>query len=166
MSLGKICPSCGHDNELNARECANCNMPFQYDERTPGVSVEFRSDPSTQEVKRVPDRLPPNVIALQVVSDPAPILIPYQSQQRIILGRDLPEGDFYAVDLSSHRAQVLGVSRQHAVIHIADDDCMLEDLNSSNGTWLNEARLLPQQPVPLEKGDLIRLGHLMIFISF
>jgi len=162
----KVCPSCLQENDLDALECSHCGMPFQPDAHTPGVSVELRSDPSTQEVQRLPSRLPPNMIALQVVSDPTPILIPHESQRRIVLGRDLPEGDFYAVDLTAYRAQVLGVSRQHAVIHITEDGCTLEDLNSSNGTWLNEARLLPQQPVSLEKGDLIRLGHLMIFISF
>lgn len=143
-------------------------MPFQFDGRTPNVSVEMKSDPSTQEIERVltTPPPPPNLIALHVVSDPNPLLIPYQLSQRIILGRDIPEGDFYGVDLTAYRAKVLGVSRQHAAIDILEDGCAIEDLNSTNGTWLNETRLVPQQPHPLTTGDLIRLGHLMIFVSF
>jgi pSer/pThr/pTyr-binding forkhead associated (FHA) protein len=38
----------------------------------------------------------------------------------------------------------------------------LEDLNSTNGSFLNEARLAPGQPVPLQNGDQIRLGTLVM----
>jgi hypothetical protein len=143
-------------------------MPFQFDIRTPNMSVEMRSDPtSTQEIERTLRKPPPpNMLALYVVSDPNPILIPYEKQQKIILGRDMPEGNFVSVNLTDYHAQDMGVSRQHATILILDEGCVVEDLNSTNGTWLNEARLVPQQPHPLLSGDLIRLGHLMIFVSF
>jgi hypothetical protein len=163
----KICASCQQENEPLALSCSNCGMPFQFDVRTPNVAVELKRDPSTQEIERsLKKPPPPNIIALHVVSDPSPILVPYQHSQRIILGRDIPEGDFLGVDLTHYRAQVLGVSRQHAIIRITDEGCVLEDLNSTNGTWLNETRLVPQQPHPLQSSDLMRLGHLMIFVSF
>lgn len=108
---------------------------------------------------------PPNNIALCVVSDPSPILIPYQIQQCIILGRDMPDGNFVGINLSNHHAQVLGVSRQHVAIQILDEGCVAEDLSSTSGTWVNELRLTPQEPHPLQSGDLLRLGHLMIFFS-
>ena len=142
-------------------------MPFQFDVRTPNVSVELRSDPSTQEIERALKKPPPpNMIALHVVSDPSPLIIDTQDQQKIILGRDIPKGDFVGVNLSNYRAQSLGVSRQHAAIRVYEESCTLEDLNSTNGTWLNEFRLVPQQPHPLQSGDMLRLGHLMIFVSF
>jgi hypothetical protein len=142
-------------------------MPFQFDVRTPVVAVELRSDPAAQEFERsLNSPLLPNIIALHVVSNPSPILIDYQSHQQIVLGRDIPEGDFIGINLSNYHAQVLGVSRQHATILIEDEGCAVIDLNSTNGTWLNETRLVPHQPHPLQTGDLIRLGHLMIFVSF
>jgi pSer/pThr/pTyr-binding forkhead associated (FHA) protein len=134
---------------------------------TPSVAVELANDPDLQRIERALNKPPPpDTIALHVVSSPNPILISYQSQRRIILGREISEGDFSAISLSDYHAQDLGVSRQHAVIHILDDGCTIEDLNSTNGTWVNEARLIPQQPHPLQNGDLLRLGHLMIFVSF
>jgi transcriptional regulator with PAS, ATPase and Fis domain len=41
----------------------------------------------------------------------------------------------------------------------------LEDLGSSNGTWLDGARLLPQQPAVLASGDLVRLGKVYVWLE-
>lgn len=166
MSQRKVCANCLQANEIQQLVCSQCGMPFQFDVRTPAVPVEMRCDPSVQDEVCLSRRVPPNVIALHVVGDSRPILVPFRDQQRIILGRNLPEGDFSALDLTHYRAQVLGVSRQHAVIHVEDGDCTLEDLNSTNGTWLNETRLQPNQPHSLSTGDMIRLGQLMLFVSF
>jgi hypothetical protein len=166
MKQYKICASCQHENEMDVVECTHCGLPFQFDVRTPVISIEFQTDPSAQAAELVYKKPPPNIIALQVVNETNPVLVPYEDYQRLMLGRDMPEGDFHAVDLSDYSAQVLGVSRQHAVIHVMEDGCTIEDLNSTNGTWLNETRLAPGQPHSLQSGDLIRLGHLMIFISF
>lgn len=47
-------------------------------------------------------------------------------------------------------------SRQHMQIYFDGNNYILEDLNSSNGTFLNGAPVL--QPVPLKNGDTIRIG--------
>ncbi|MFT7285966.1 MAG: pSer/pThr/pTyr-binding forkhead associated (FHA) protein [Halieaceae bacterium] len=48
-----------------------------------------------------------------------------------------------------------GVSRRHAIITIGDDGIRLADLQSSNGTYLNEKRI---EDAPLRDGDVIRLN--------
>jgi hypothetical protein len=48
------------------------------------------------------------------------------------------------------------VSAKHAMIHLAGDDLTLEDLNSTNGSFINEAQLRGSRP--LRAGDQIRLG--------
>jgi|688.fasta_scaffold643428_2 hypothetical protein len=52
------------------------------------------------------------------------------------------------------------VSRRHAVITWIhhSDRWFLCDLNSSGGTWLNSAPLLPNNPEPLDYGDKFWLG--------
>ncbi|MCI0462880.1 MAG: SpoIIE family protein phosphatase [Gemmataceae bacterium] len=50
------------------------------------------------------------------------------------------------------------VSRQHAQILHADDDFFLEDLNSSNGTFLNGTRLSPRVRVRLTERDTFQIG--------
>ncbi|MEL6406309.1 MAG: FHA domain-containing protein [Chloroflexota bacterium] len=49
------------------------------------------------------------------------------------------------------------VSRQHAVITYRDGVFMVDDLGSSNGTFVNDQKI--EQPFPLFAGDLIRLFH-------
>lgn len=49
-------------------------------------------------------------------------------------------------------------SRQHAVIIYENDKLTIEDLNSSNGTFLNRARLNPAKAEPLKPGDIIQIG--------
>jgi hypothetical protein len=51
-------------------------------------------------------------------------------------------------------------SRQHALIHFdeAAGTIMLEDLNSSNGTYVNRERVYPGQPRQLFVNDTIQIG--------
>jgi phage tail-like protein len=51
------------------------------------------------------------------------------------------------------------ISRQHLLISWRiDDKYQVEDLNSSNGVWLNEVRIPPRLPQELTEGDAIRCG--------
>lgn len=55
------------------------------------------------------------------------------------------------------------VSRQHAVINYRDGIFMLTDLNSANGTFVNDAQL--SEPFPLASGDEIRLYVPCLYFS-
>ena len=60
------------------------------------------------------------------------------------------------------KAQVLlqqaGVSRIHAMIVKEGRECILEDLNSTNGTWVNEKCLEPRTRYVLKQGDKVRFA--------
>jgi DNA-binding winged helix-turn-helix (wHTH) protein len=53
-----------------------------------------------------------------------------------------------------------GISRLHARIVIGTDGATLEDLGSTNGTWLRGERVVA--PTPLRDGDDIRLGPVAV----
>lgn len=53
-----------------------------------------------------------------------------------------------------------GVSRRHAQITRAEGQVYLEDLSSSNGTFLNGVRLQPGLQSPLKHQDEVRFGSL------
>jgi ABC-type multidrug transport system ATPase subunit len=55
-----------------------------------------------------------------------------------------------------------GISRRHAEISRRDNQHIIEDLNSTNGTFLNGARLAG--PTPLRSGDIIGLGQVVKLI--
>ncbi|MBW4644078.1 MAG: FHA domain-containing protein [Goleter apudmare HA4340-LM2] len=51
------------------------------------------------------------------------------------------------------------VSRTHAQIRLDGSNYLIEDWGSSNGTFLNETKLEPLTPYPLNIGDKIDLGQ-------
>jgi hypothetical protein len=50
------------------------------------------------------------------------------------------------------------VSRQHARLHITQSGVMIEDLGSTNGTYL-EAKIPAHQPVPLKQDQVLRIAE-------
>ena len=50
------------------------------------------------------------------------------------------------------------VSRQHAQILAVDGQFHVEDLGSSNGTYLNGQRISAHRPVPISERDLLQVG--------
>ncbi len=55
------------------------------------------------------------------------------------------------------------VSRRHARLEIVDDDLVLTDLGSSNGTYVNDTRVTRQVLVP---GDRVRIGRYELTWTF
>lgn len=53
-------------------------------------------------------------------------------------------------------------SRQHAVIRCEQGLLTIEDLNSSNGTFVNRSRLYPGQNRALRAGDIIQIGTVQL----
>jgi hypothetical protein len=76
-----------------------------------------------------------------------------------LLGRtDAGSGIFPEIDLSPFDPSSK-VSRRHARIWRSSEEFLLEDLNSANGTLLNEAEAVtPKQARPLKDGDILRVG--------
>ena len=77
-----------------------------------------------------------------------------------LVGRSDPHSNIFPeVDLSKFDPETK-VSRRHARIWRKGDQFLIEDLNSVNGTVINDAvKLAPRQPRVLESGDKLRLGE-------
>jgi pSer/pThr/pTyr-binding forkhead associated (FHA) protein len=85
----------------------------------------------------------------------------------IILGRKDPDtGDMPTIDLTTSQGLSKGVSRRHATIVRRDGALHIVDNNSANGTFLNGQRLVSGQPRILRDGDDVRLGHLILRVTF
>ena len=90
-----------------------------------------------------------------------------QVAQQAILGRYTPSSATQPrIDLTPYGAYDKGISRMHAIIRRTDAGLIIEDLASSNGSWLNSQRLRPYIPGPLRSGDHLRLGQIEIEIHF
>lgn len=75
----------------------------------------------------------------------------------LIIGRD----PAVAVSLASSE-----VSWHHARVSLLADGYSITDLNSTNGTFVNDQRLTPETPEPIRKADAIKIGEFFLnFIS-
>ncbi len=98
-----------------------------------------------------------NEIMLMTEGDKPPLVL--NVTEKVTLGRE-------HVGLEAYEAFRLGVSRSHAAIHQRGGRFYVEDLGSTNGTWLNERALRPHRSYRLANGDCVRLGELQLWVYY
>jgi pSer/pThr/pTyr-binding forkhead associated (FHA) protein len=89
-------------------------------------------------------------------------LVPFPpGKTALIVGRqDAVENIFPDIDLAPYGGDERGISRQHARIFAEGTQILIEDLGSTNATYVNQKRLDQGQPHPLNDGDTLWLGHM------
>lgn len=96
-----------------------------------------------------------------VAATGSPLLIPQKDE--VLIGRADPRGKVVPdIDLSVYGGGTAGVSRQHARLLRTGEGWMIEDLRSTNGTFVNDRRVPASQPTPLNDGDSVRCGQLVL----
>ncbi len=75
----------------------------------------------------------------------------------LLLGCPDP-GIFPDIDLTPFGGTTRGVSRRHALLRFNGGTWTITDLNTTNGTFVNGARLSPNVPTPLYDQAKLRLG--------
>ena len=107
--------------------------------------------------------LPGGSIAFYVPGLDEPVIVIGES--KILLGRQGIETNSASSSINlSEGGLYLGVSRHHAAITLQNDKYFIEDLASTNGTWVNETRLQPHKAYPLLDGAKVRLGDMVIVV--
>ena len=168
-------------NEVGAKKCIYCNTPLrgQTSQNTvlfrnahevtgalPDSYADFLDAPAPPTERFMDFELPSKGIVLINLENGQPIAM--QEEEAFILGRTSTEIKTREplIDLTELDALELGVSRVHAMIRQTKDGYQIIDLDSSNGTWLENQRLVPKQPYPLDSGDRIRIGRLNMLAFF
>jgi hypothetical protein len=156
------CSNCGNEIALPATQCDRCGSSISSGHTTISHPEPAINDPS--QVAR-PLQPRPGMLALYIMGEEQPLLI--RDKGVVNLGRFTAEDHIPPdIDLTPYQAHVRGVSRHHARIMSTQDGYVLMDLNSSNGTWVNEQPLTGEEEYPLNNGDMIRLGQLIMFIYY
>ena len=89
--------------------------------------------------------------------------IPLPPGDEIFVGREDPvSGIFPEVDLTPHGGEEGGVSRQHARIIVEGGNYFVEDLDSTNFSFVNKQKLAPKTRQPISDGDEIRFGRVVV----
>lgn len=166
--------------------CEECGEPFIRKEETSVETSQCMAANSSAHA--ILNDLPPNDTSPDIADRPAPAWVPgfgtpdqvilhlQDSNRRfeidmfdapVILGRADPRIGFEPeVELTPYDALKLGVSRRHAIISWSNNGVTIEDLDSSNGTFLNGHRLSPHFRRLLRDGDLVALGELVMRVYF
>ncbi len=84
-------------------------------------------------------------------------------RSEVLIGRADPvSGIFPEIDLTAHGGDEGGVSRKHCQVTLAGNQFFVQDLGSTNGTWLDAMRLQPNTRVALDSGKQLRLGKVVL----
>ena len=124
-----------------------------------GIAAPETPPPAVAEpVRRLPPEAKPKLVVLR--------------GQRVNAEYPLYEGDNYigraddqAVDIDLEDQEPpdrIWSSRQHALIAYEDGLLTIEDLNSTNGTFVNRMRLYPGQKRTLLVNDIIQVGNVQL----
>jgi hypothetical protein len=161
---GQPCEKCGVLNALDAPNCSVCGSPLPAGIRTVNTGNLDNDDISKPEVRWGTAYFGEQSV-LRVRIDHIGEIIEARFDAECILGR--AGGEVTPnVDLSPYDAQKMGVSRAHAKLTHENATIMLQDMDSVNGTFLNGEKLVPHQPRVLRNEDELRLGQMILRVSF
>lgn len=174
----RTCPNCSTDNPADALFCENCGYDF-----TTGQLPRPLTPPDAADVQPVPPPVSdpgsadggswvaevwvdPDWYTAQGVTDPlpsagAPVVVPL-AERTVLIGRTSASRNIHPqIDVSADN----GVSRRHAQLSTDGQRWWIEDLQSSNGTFIGGAgeplpadAIAPGQRVELEDDDRVYVG--------
>jgi pSer/pThr/pTyr-binding forkhead associated (FHA) protein len=158
------CPECGHINRAGALICESCHADL-YESLLEKVATKQLSRFQTREFTPGGGSSPSsNPLVVYISGYDQPIAI--ERKNGLVAGRGSREADGVDVDLTEYGAQDLGVSRRHAKFDAQSNTPMVTDLNSTNGVFVNDTRIPPNQAYVLRSGDEVKLGKLTVRIYF
>ena len=144
----KKCVHCGGENLDGAKFCDVCGKPFE-------------EAPKKQRTINV--KAPKGVL----VAISTGKTFELQPDEEMLVGRGDPSRGLEPhVCLDDEPALSDGVSRLHAKIICVGNEYYILDLNSTNSTYLNKKKLVPQEHNKLADGDEIQLGRYLMRLRF
>jgi hypothetical protein len=171
-----VCPSCGAQLEPGSNFCDMCGAtvgapaaaaPAAVAPPAPAPAPQPAPAPvPAAPAPQPPAAQPPAVPSIAAVPGKLVVqgtnaTLPFPAgKTEIFIGREDPvSGVFPEIDLTDHGGDEGGVSRKHARIFVQGDQVYIEDLNSTNYTYVNQQKITPGQSHPLNDGDEVRFGR-------
>ncbi len=153
MNLLKLCPACGEKNPVFEVICRACMTNLSSVSPTPAEAE--KKTPPTELSERVSG--PEEAMTVRAEIPPCRVLTLLRPD-----GRPVPAADGVEIGRNAHYAglfdDVKTVSRRHAKVFCRAGQWEIEDLGSTNGTWVNGRRLAQGEAHPLKVGDTVRLS--------
>lgn len=161
------CPTCGKANSRSEVFCYACGNLLE----PPRSSFDTNILPDGENKPLESEFFgPESILVLRLRgSTETHELRPQDSVHELVIGRSTAGSAMNPdVDLKNKQAADLGVSRFHlSVFYDKDNQAVLvSDLGSANGSFINGQRLLAKEVRVLRHGDELRLGRLVLIVSF
>jgi pSer/pThr/pTyr-binding forkhead associated (FHA) protein len=165
------CPRCEALYHLNTFYCDECGAFLGEDSRRTEifppspVNASVEGYDELQTVERNTDASSRSAITLVIGQEGHRVSVSLNKE--IILGRlDPVHNNYPDVDLFEYGGLAQGVSRRHARIACQQDEVVVEDLGSVNGSSVNGEQLRPYLSYALKNGDVLQLGKVGIKVVF
>lgn len=160
------CPECGAPQVDGALFCSECGRFLAADQDTAVLPFsQFATRPLTAPLQS--EGLAPADEPIKIIMYIAHNRqrVEFEITSHLRVGRtDYETGLVPELDLSPYNGAELGVSRNHALIQATVNGLIVIDQNSTNGTMINNNRLSPKRPYPIQNGDELRFGDLLVHI--
>lgn len=139
MALFKTCPNCNRRNSATNERCDFCDTSLE-------LTEAFEA---------------PSLLVPRLTINHQVLFVPRQTE--LVIGRaDRASGWTPDIDLTPHGGTgASGVSRRHAKL-LWDGEWFIQDLNSANGTLVNQHAVPAGQSVALSNGAIIQIGNLFL----
>ncbi len=160
----QTCPTCGKLNPAEEAYCYACGAILPAGTQSAQTHALPPDDNLRHQIRWGTAYFGEQTILRIRVRDALAIL-ETRFTEECVIGRTF-EDEIVDVDLTEYRAVELGVSRRHVKLTRQSDTVMVQDLGSINGTYLNGQRLIAYQPRVLRNEDELRLGRLVMRVSF
>lgn len=137
----RICRTCGSENAPTDLECRACMGDIS------GIRPVEKAEAPEQLVRTSANAVgEAPTLAMTAAGRQAPL----SAGDGDILGRGRVWRDFFSAYAT--------VSREHAKIALADGRWTIEDMGSTNGTYVNGEKLEPGRKYPLKSNDIVSLS--------
>ena len=160
MARVKVCRLCDTHNAPDELFCTNCGTSLA-DVRAVDAAELERPAAEAAHATPQPSGDPAPAAGAHTVRDqgaaPCTLLFPWGSVPivgELGIGR---EAGFSSV--SQQLDAYATVSRQHALVAVTADGWTVRDLGSTNGTYVNGARLAQGETRPIANGDQVGFSH-------
>jgi hypothetical protein len=154
-----VCPHCGQETDGSLPFCQLCGQRLTRDDQGVGLPSWLRPS-SPSQTPATPAGVKPQLIARLVFVAPT-VLHQTQGREFTLDGRELRVGRAPSCDINLDGDPL--VSRFHALLRPVDGGYVVSDLNSSNGTLVNDQEIHAE--TPLREGDELTIGECKLRIE-
>jgi predicted amidophosphoribosyltransferase len=147
------CPACGTEVEPGDTFCSACGFALK--------AVTPVAEPVAEAPAAAAPTSPPVAAGPRLVLEDSGAEIPLPAGEEILIGREDPVSGVYPdIDLTPHGGEQAGVSRRHARLIVEGGKYFVEDLDSTNFTFVNKQKLAAKTRQSVSDGDEIRFGRI------